>query len=137
MKNLIIPALMLFSVTSFAQTVSTPAIDTATNSETIYLAAPANYFKSVDGVWTAGIVATKISGTTAATAYLEVSADGTNYVQLNSRYGNYADSLAIGNVAGAQTKVWLLHGSKVAKARIKIVSTGTHTTQVKGVYIKN
>jgi hypothetical protein len=137
MKNLILPALMLFSVTSFAQTVSTPAIDTATNSETIYLAAPANYFKSVDGVWTAGIVATKISGTTAATAYLEVSADGTNYVQLNSRYGNYADSLAIGNVSGAQTKVWLLHGSKVAKARIKIVSTGTHTTQVKGVYIKN
>jgi hypothetical protein len=137
MKNLIIPALMLFSVTSFAQTVSTPSIDTATNSETIYLAAPANYFKSVDGVWTAGIVATKISGTTAATAYLEVSADGTNYVQLNSRYGNYADSLAIGNVSGAQTKVWLLHGSKVAKARIKIVSTGTHTTQVKGVYIKN
>lgn len=137
MKKLILGALMLFSISTFAQTVSTPAIDTATNAETIYLAAPTSYFKSIDGVWTAGIVATKISGTTAATAYLEVSADGTNYVQLNSRYGNYADSLLIGNVAGAQAKVWLLHGSKVAKARIKIVSTGTHTTQVKGYYIKN
>jgi len=130
-------AFAMFAFVSQAQTVTTPAIDTATNSETIYLSAPANYYKGNDGVWSAGVVATKISGTTAATAYLEVSADGTNYVQLNSRYGNYADSLAIGNVAGAQAKVWLLHGSKVVKARIKIVSTGTHTTQVKGYLIKN
>lgn len=137
MKKLIFGALMLMSISTFAQSVSTPATDTATNAETIYLTAPTNYYKGSDGVWTAGIVATKLTGTTAATAYLEVSADGTNYVQLNSRYGNYADSLAIGNVAGAQSKVWLLSGSKVSKARIKIVSTGTHTTQVKGYYIKN
>lgn len=138
MKNLLLIATFLLSgICAQAQTVSTPSFDTLTNGDTTYLAAPAGYFKANDGVWTAALTATKLTGTTSATVTLEVSADGTNYVPVTSRYGNYADTMALANVSGAQTKVWLLHGSKVAKARIKVVSNGTQTTLVKGFYIKN
>lgn len=137
MKKII--ALLAFSFIGFAanaQSASTPAIDTATDAETINLVAPANYFKGADGTFAASIVATKISGTTGGTVYLQVSVDGTNYTNVMSKYGNYADTFVLANTAGAQVKNWFLPDTKVANARLRVVTSGTQSTQIKGYFIK-
>jgi len=135
MKKLIFGALMLFSVTSFAQSTSVPAIDTLADAETITLAQPnASYFKAIDGIISVGVVATKISGTTAGSVILEASIDGTNYKGV---YGTSADTLALTNTSGAQVKNWFLNGVKPAKMRIRFVGSGTQSTQIKAYFIKN
>lgn len=132
MRKLIAIALLAFSINVQAQTTSTPAIDTLADAATVNLVSPANYFPG-DGIFSVGVVATKIDGTTAGYAILQASIDGTNYKPLT---GTSADSFALANTAGAQVKNWFLNGVKPNKIRISIVGSGTQNTQVKGYFIK-
>lgn len=135
MKKLLVIAISLFSYSAMAQSTSSPAIDTLTDAETPVLAQPnASYFKASDGTWSVGVVATKISGTTAGYAILQASIDGTNYAPIT---GTSADSVALANVAGAQIKNWFMTGKKPAKVRVQFVGSGTQSTQIKAFFIKN
>lgn len=135
MKKVLFAAIMLCSAGAFAQSTSSPAIDTLTDAETPVLAQPnASYFKASDGTWSVGVVATKISGTTAGYAILQGSIDGTNYSPLT---GTSADSVALADVAGPQIKNWFITGTKPAKVRVQFVGSGTQSTQIKAFFIKN
>jgi len=135
MKKLFLLAALAFGMNASAQTAI--ATDTATNAETNNYATPTNYLNGGDGIYTASIVGTKITGTTAAIAYLQGSVDGTNFVNIASPYGNYADSFIMTNIAGAQVKNWYLKGNKMKSMRVQVVTTGTQTTQFKAYFIKN
>lgn len=135
MKKLILGAFMLFSISTYAQSTSVPAIDTITDAETVTIAQPnASYFKASDGIFSVGVVITKISGTTAGSAVIEASIDGTNYKGL---YGTAADTFAVANTSGAQVKNWFISGVKPAKIRVRFIGSGTQSTQIKGFFIKN
>lgn len=135
MKKLIFGAFMLLSISTFAQSTSVPAIDTITDAETVTLAQPnASYFKASDGVFSVGVVITKISGTTAGSAVIEASIDGTNYKGL---YGTAADTFTVANTAGAQVHNWFVSGVKPSKIRVRFIGSGTQSTQIKGYLIKN
>lgn len=135
MKKLLIIASMLISCSAMAQSTSVPAIDTMDNAETITLAQPsATYFSGNDGIFSVGIIATKISGTTAANIVIDASVDGTNYKPL---YGTSSDTFALANTSGAQVKNWFVNGVKPNKVRIRFIGAGTQSTQVKAFFIKN
>lgn len=135
MKKLIFGAFMLFSISTYAQSTSVPAIDTITDAETVTIAQPnASYFKASDGIFSVGVVITKISGTTAGRAVIEASIDNTNYKGL---YGTAADTFTVANTSGAQVKNWFISGVKPAKIRVRFIGSGTQSTQIKGFFIKN
>lgn len=131
MKQLIIAALCLISISATAQTIT--GTDTLTNAGTLNLQSPANYFNTSEGVWTASITVTKISGTTAGYAILQASVDGTNFANV---YNDSRDSFALTNTA-TQIKNWFVNGVKPKYARVRVVGSGTQSTQVKTYYIKN
>lgn len=135
MKKVFLLAALAFGMNASAQT-AIPT-DTAVNAETNNYTVPTNYLNGGDGVYTASIVATKITGTAAAVAYLQGSVDGTNFKNITSPYGNYADSFIVTDVAGAQVKNWYLKGNKMKSMRVQVVTTGTQTTQLKAYFIKN
>lgn len=135
MKKLIFGALMLLSVSTFAQSASSPAIDTVTDAETVTMSQPnAAYFKASDGTFSVAIVVTKIGGTTAGSAVIEASIDGTNFKPL---YGTSADTFTVANTSGAQVKNWFVTGVKPAKVRVRFIGAGTQSTQLKAYFIKN
>lgn len=126
-------AIAFCSFNSFSQTAA--GTDTLNGGETLYFQTPLNYFSGNNGVWTASITATKVSGTSEGWATLEVSADGINYVPLTS---TAADSFQITNVTDPQVKIWFVDNNRVNKARVKVVSpAGTQATLIKGYYLKN
>jgi hypothetical protein len=90
MKKLITLILIAFSLSAYAQTASPflssggLAVDSVTNTEATSVAL------KVTGNYTCAsiqYVATKISGTVAGTAVLQVSNDGTNYTTIDSGSG--------------------------------------------------
>lgn len=127
-------ALCAVCFTTKAQT--TTGVDTMTNAQTLNITVPTNYFAGGDGVWTASLVATKITGTTAGTARLQASVDGTNYQDVLATGQTYADTFNLSNTAGAQVKNWYRQGMKIKSLRIQIATTGTQSTKVQGYFIK-
>ena len=132
-KILSILVLSVACLSAKAQSTSSPAIDTVTNAATENLQSPSKYFAGSDGVWTAGVVATRISGTAAGYAILQATVDGTNWAPLR---GTSADSVVITNTA-SQFKNWYISGYKPKDVRIQVVGSGTQSLQVKGYFIKN
>lgn len=147
MKQVVtIIAVLLMGYAASAQSTSTPAIDTLSTSssvDTVHMVSPANYFKGIDGIWTASITATRISGTVNANAILQQTVDGTNWTNLECpcTYGattTTQDSVALSNVATAQPIIWNCSGVKPVKVRIRVIApSSTQAVQVKGYYIKN
>lgn len=127
-------AVLLMGYAASAQSTSSPAIDTLTDAATEYLLQPkTKYFNGkLDGCFSVGFVGTKISGTTAGYAIIQTSIDGTNYTNL---YNSSADSFALTNTSGAQAKNWYINGVKPVKVRIKVVGSGTQSTQIKGYFV--
>lgn len=121
-------AFLLVGCAAQAQSTSTPAIDSTSGSETIYLYTPDGYLGKNDVLQAAQYVGTEISGTTGGTISFQVTLDGTNYYQVG-------DTLALADVTTAQTIVWQFPSYGVLKGRIKIAATGT-SSQHKGYFIK-
>lgn len=128
-------AIALGVFTSNAQTSATPmlsssglALDTATNTTATYVAlkVTGNYsFISVQ------YVATKISGTVAGTAVLQVSNDGTTYTTLEA--GNVvetANSYTNTDVA-SQSKVWTVKEPTYLYYRVLVTGSGTMAASYK------
>lgn len=131
MKQLIM--LLFACVVSCGLHAQTTAKDTVTNAGTVNISTPANYFNVSEGTWSAGIVVTKLTGTTAGTAILQASIDGTNFTNL---YGDSRDSFTLANTA-TQVKHWFVAGVKPKTVRVRVVGTGTQSTAVQVFYIKN
>lgn len=128
-------AVLLMGYAASAQSTSTPAIDTVADAATVVLGQPSTtYFSGTNGTFAVGFVATKIDGTTAGSAIIQTSIDGTNWSNL---YGTSADSFTVANTASAQHHVWYVSGVKAKNVRIQFVGSGTQNTQIKGYFIKN
>ncbi|HEY8969722.1 MAG TPA: hypothetical protein VIM64_11535 [Puia sp.] len=119
--------------TAQAQTLSTPAVDTLSGTDTISLVTPLNYFSGTDGIFSASVAATKISGTTSAVCVLRATVDGITYLPVT---GTSSDTFTLTNVATRQVRNWYIGNTKVKAAQIYILSTGSQSTQVKGYFIK-
>ncbi len=108
-----------------AQTVFAPAKDTATNAETVDLTL------KVPGTFTVCTVQldiTKLTGTTAGTAFLQGSVNGTGY---NTVPGT--DTLTLANASA--TKFWVLNKSNFLYYRIRTVATGSQSTSLVGTVL--
>lgn len=130
-------AILLFGYSASAQTIITDYTGASSATATLTtLVTPANYFSGTTGVWTAGVRATRRSGTIPTTyAILQGSVDGTNWVNY---YGTSADTFTLSNTASAQTKIWPINGGRLLKARIYITAaTGSDTVDYKAYFIKN
>lgn len=68
---------------------------------------------------------TKISGTTAGAVYLYGSLDNVTYVRL------VTDSLLLSNVSTVQSKIWLVQPSSVQYYQVRVVPSGTQSTNIK------
>lgn len=68
---------------------------------------------------------TKISGTTAGAVYLYGSLDNVTYVRL------VPDSLLLSNVSTVQSKIWLVQPSSVQYYQVRVVPSGTQSTNIK------
>jgi hypothetical protein len=127
MKKIV--ALLCFSLFAFtgltkAQTVMSPALDTITNTDTSYLALRIN---GAQPILTFQLDVTKLTGTTAGTATVQASLTGTS-ASYNDIKGS--DTLTLTNAS--RSYQWVQPGSKFLYYRIRVLSTGTHTDQVKG-----
>jgi hypothetical protein len=94
--------------------------DTLTNAATYYVTLGKTYTQA--GTVECGCTATNLSGTTAATALIQVSHSpaGTNFVDANT------DTLTIANGTASVTSA-TLNGYK---ARLKVVGSGTQSTKI-------
>lgn len=101
------------------------ATDTVTNTGTVYMDVistfSGNYNLVVSGK------ATNVSGTTAGTATLEWSLNGTDYVTHPT-----ADTLTLSDGA---VYLWELNTTGARKYRINFTGSGTNVTIVEGQYI--
>lgn len=128
MKKII--ALMCFSLFAYiapasSQTVMSPALDTITNTDT------ANLILRIPGsnnVLTFQLDVTKMTGTTAGTATVQGSLTGvaSSYKDIEG-----SDTLTITNATTSY--YWELPRSNYLYYKVKVLSTGTHTSQVKAL----
>lgn len=132
---------MLFTLTigltSMAQTTAMTSatygavLDTVTNSTAHYLVTG-----RVSGVATTVAIhftALEISGTTAGTATLEASIDGTTwYPYYDSRDSTYSFTLT--DVATAQNYRWLVFTGGDEYYRVKVVGSGTVSVKISAKY---
>jgi len=133
-KLFILFALIAFTMGAFAQranTVNSLTLDTITNTETSYITV-ANF--TGDLPFAVQLLATNLSGTTAGTAVLEGSIDGTSYVPIldetNVMKAYPNDTMTIVTTA---VTTWLVLDNKWTHYRINVSSTGTHTTKLTGI----
>ena len=134
MKKLIaIACFALMGYGAQAQSTSTPAIDTVTDAGTKYLAFP-KAFLNANGIWSAGVTITRLTGTAAGYAIIQGSLDGVTYSNLTN---TSADSIALTNVASQAKNFYISVPKKVLNARIAVVGSGTQSIQIKGYSLKN
>jgi hypothetical protein len=110
-------------ITAYAQTAMTPATDTVTNAATRDLSLK---IPGTNAVLTFQLNVVKLSGTTAGTAFVQGSLDGVNYVTLPG-----SDTLTLANAS--VTKAWVQPRSNFLFYRIRVVGSGTQSTQLKGL----
>lgn len=127
MIGVTLTCLLLTNVTKAqtnAATQMTPALDTITNVDTSYLILR---LPGAKNILTAQLDVTKISGTTAGSATLQGSLTG-----VASSYNDIkgADTLTLTNVS--RSYHWVQPRSNFLYYRIRTLSTGTHSTQLKG-----
>lgn len=106
-----------------AQTAFSPVKDTITNAETVDLTLR---ISGLYNVLTLQLNILKLTGTTAGTAFVQGSLDGSNY---NTIPGT--DTLTLANAS--QSKAWVLKRSDFLFYRIRTVGTGTQSTSVAGL----
>jgi len=99
--------------------------DTVTNTGTVYMTVGAAF--SGDNILAVSAKTTQLSGTSAGTATLEWSIDGTDY-----KTHPTADTMTIANGA---VYIWSLDHTYAKKYRVKFTGSGTNTTKVEGKYI--
>jgi len=124
MKKIIgLLVLLSLSLCSFAQTAPT-LVASGTITNTTYSYKGYTLGTGVGGNVLYQIVATRTSGTTTGGIRLEYSNDGVNYVAIPS-----ADTLAITNVATAQTKTIpiAIPAAKFVRVRGQLAGTGVYT----------
>jgi hypothetical protein len=132
MKHLFILVALVFALGANAQTGVEKNLlseyglfnDTITNTGTVYM----DVLYSVSSLGKVAIIAkaTQLTGTTAGTAILEVSIDGTTYATHPT-----ADTLTLSNGA---TQAWAVD-TEYKKYRINFTGSGTSTTKVEGQYV--
>lgn len=135
-------SLLAFAIPAKSQVVAvtlisqySATVDTADNTETIYLTVPTRV--NLQGYFKSGLVvfkAQEISGTGAGTATLQVSANGTDFADIVATDSAYT----ILDQTGAQTKGWKVEDWYGKSLRIKITGSGTMSYKVWGsVILKN
>lgn len=132
MKALLtIACLFCMGYAAQAQSPGVPRSTVLTNAETDTIAQPnATYFNTnQSGVWSAYLEATRLTGTSAGTIYLEATVDSSNHY-------NLLDSLVLTNTADAQFKNIYVNGKRIVKARVRAVGAGTQTTTIKTWWAK-
>lgn len=122
-KITLVVLLIMGALFANAQTALLPATDTLTNAETVDLSLK---IPGSNNVLTFQLNAVKISGTTAGSAFLQASLDGTNYLTVPG-----TDTLTLAN--SNNYKFWVLDRSNFLYYRIRVVGTGTQSTQLKGI----
>jgi hypothetical protein len=123
MKKIILGISLIFvSISSFAQTANT-LVASGTITNTTYSYKGYTLGTGVGGNVLYQIVATRVSGTTTGGIRLEYSNDGVNYVAIPN-----ADTLAITNVATAQTKTIpiAIPAAKFVRVRGQLAGTGVY-----------
>ena len=118
-------ALIMLAVSSQAQQVLTPALDTNTNTETrnIVTGTTTKDFKYVAVQY----VGTKVSGTISGKVYLEASVDGTNY-------GTIIDSLTLADQT-TNTKIFDVSLKPRKTYRFRVVTSGTMKLKNQGYFL--
>lgn len=116
-------------------------ISTSSSTDTVDLYSPLTdnagkkYFSGTNGVWSTQFTATKISGTATANALLQATVNGTDWVNLTS---TSADTMAVANSAGAQTKMINASGKKIIRARWRVLApSSTQAVQTKASWLKD
>ena len=137
-KLFMILALLAFTFGAYAQrpnVITALTVDTVTNTTQSFIAV--GTFTS-ELPFAVQLLATNLTGTTAGTAVLEGSLDGTTYVpildetNLLKAYPN--DTMTIVDAAAS---TWIVLDNKYYKYRINVTPTGSHTTKLTGkVYYK-
>lgn len=102
--------------------------DTIANAGTAFLSIGISGYQNVVSIQP---LVTKISGTTAGTLRLFGSLDGTNYTRINAT----TDSLVLTNVAGVQTKIFVVPNSPYSYYRVQVTGSGTQSTKVQAFAI--
>lgn len=122
---LLILAFVGLTFSGFAQSAMSPDPDTLTNAATrdLTLRVPGS-----NNVLTFQLNVKKLSGTTAGTAFVQGSLDGVNYFTLSG-----TDTLTMAN--SDNYKSWVLPRSNFLYYRIRVVGTGTQSTQLKGIVL--
>ncbi len=92
--------------------------DTLTNTETAYYTS--GILLDNDNILEIGLLCTNISGTTAGTAIIQGSIDGTNWMT-----DPVADTLTL---VDAAYHIWVIDPTPYAKYRVSVIQTGTSTT---------
>lgn len=110
---------MFVGFSSNAQSQLHASKSTLTNADTAILTAPKLTIHY--GVVSAQLTATNVSGTTSAKAYVQNSIDGVNYVTSDSA-----------TISGTSTHLWTLGDAKYPYFRIRVISSGTQSTGIKG-----
>ncbi len=106
-------------------TVITITEDTLTDAGTVNMVLESSF----TGTYTLAVyfTATNVSGTTAGTAKLQQSIDGTDYADITG-----LSDLTITD--GANT-VWSLNATPTVKYRVNVVGSGTQSSTLNGSYI--
>lgn len=123
MKNIITALLMMISVSAFSQSSNLswyPAVDTLTNADTLT-------FTWGDVLWEQGslelhAVADSLTGTTAATLFVETSTapSGLQWIPVDTT-----------SISGSQTITTFEDlNFSASRVRVRVISTGTQSTKV-------
>lgn len=125
-KYLIGLCLILCAAVSKAQSALAPSPDTLTNVDTsnMILKIPGAY----NEVLTFQLNVTKLSGTTAGSAYVQGSLDGVNYFTLPG-----TDTLTFAN--SNNFKVWVLPKSQFLWYRVRAIGSGTQSTKLNSLVL--
>ena len=135
-KLIIILSMMVIVTITYAQQGVPKAItvDTVTNANTEYL-----YTETFSRAWNTlsiQLLCTQLSGTSAGTAVLQASVDGTSWQTITDATGMVKgfvnDTLTVANGA---VGLWMVTNTGFYKYRIKITGSGTHSTLITSHYI--
>ena len=123
MKKILLFACMILAVitVSAQQSFTVSRTDSVVNAETVTYTIDHEDLQKADFYYSSYFQADSISGTTTATAYLQVS---------NALTGNYWYNIDTITINGVQTKDWATGTIQANRVRWYIVSTGTQRTHL-------